>query len=74
MIETLNAVRKVLFKVNRYAGGDLRNEEEVKEVLVDIHVKLLEFWVKVVKELRKHPLGPSSSDHHWFITNKILHK
>ncbi|CAM1505658.1 Fc.00g112950.m01.CDS01 [Cosmosporella sp. VM-42] len=56
MVETLNAVRKVLLKVNRYAGGDLRNEEEVKEVLVDIHEKLLEFWVKVVKELRKHPL------------------
>ncbi|KPM45954.1 hypothetical protein AK830_g652 [Neonectria ditissima] len=56
MVETLNAVQKILIKVNRYAGGDLRNEEEVKEALVDIHAKLLEFWVNTVKELRKHPL------------------
>jgi len=62
-METLDAVRKVLTKVNRYAGSDLGNDEEVKEALMDIHVKLLEFWVKIVRELRKHPLGPLLRDY-----------
>lgn len=55
--EILNSLRKVLLKVNRFAGGQLAKEEEVKEALVEIYVRLLEFWVRLGKELRKDPNG-----------------
>lgn len=61
IVEVLNSLRRVLLKVNRFAGGQLAQEEEVKEALVNIYVKLVEFWVKLVKELRSDPSGLKNS-------------
>ncbi|KAI0385248.1 hypothetical protein F5Y04DRAFT_247294 [Hypomontagnella monticulosa] len=57
LFETLDSIRKTLRKVHRYVVTDLSNNEEVKEALIDLGVRLLEFLVKFIKELRKHPLG-----------------
>lgn len=56
LFETLDSIRKTLRKVHRYVVTDLSNNEEVKEALIDLGVRLLEFLVKFIKELRKHPL------------------
>lgn len=57
MIHTLDTVRKALNKINRYGGSRIGNDDEFREFLMEIHIKLLEFWMGVVKELRKNPLG-----------------
>ncbi|KAM5347851.1 hypothetical protein ACJ41O_007675 [Fusarium nematophilum] len=69
MVETLDVIRKSLTKVNRYAGTDVGKKEEVKEALMDIHVKLLGFWVKVAKELRKNPIAKAVE---WRLINESL--
>ncbi|KAK6211555.1 hypothetical protein QIS74_10819 [Colletotrichum tabaci] len=58
-METLSSIRQVLTKVNRYVGSDVikYQDDDVKEAVVEIHVKLLEFWAKAVRELRKRPVG-----------------
>lgn len=57
MMEKLNSIRKALVKINRVAGTDLRQDEEVKEAMADIHLNPIELWIKLVKVFRQHPLG-----------------
>lgn len=57
MINTLEKVRKVIAKVNRYAGRHSSHDEEVNEALMGIHIELIRLWLEHGKKLRTGVLG-----------------